>query len=120
MTQLTATGEAGRAIAGMAGFALDIPGDTLLGSGRGAARIAYGRHIAMYLAHTGLGLSLSRVGDAFGRDKSTVSHACSRIEDLRDDAAFDAWLEALEEAVSLLEEVRTARPVRLPGLVCRR
>jgi chromosomal replication initiation ATPase DnaA len=54
----------------------------------------------MYLSHVGLGMSLSRVAFAFERDRSTVAHACHRIEEMRDDLAFDNWLEALEQGVA--------------------
>lgn len=54
------------------------------------------RHTAMYLAHTVLQWPLARVADAFGRDRSTVGHACGQIEDGREDARFDAGLCAVE------------------------
>lgn len=57
---------------------------------------ARARQLAMYLAHVVLGCSLSEIGDVFGRDRTTVSHACAVIEDLRDDAAFDAEVAGLE------------------------
>ena len=39
----------------------------------------------MYLAHVTCGLSLTEVGEVFARDRTTVAHACGRVEDLRDD-----------------------------------
>jgi chromosomal replication initiation ATPase DnaA len=53
----------------------------------------------MYLAHVHLGLSLSEVGRAFGRDRTTVAHACARIEDSRDDATTERIVACLEEAL---------------------
>jgi chromosomal replication initiation ATPase DnaA len=50
----------------------------------------------MYLAHVMLGESLTSVGLAFGRDRTTVSYACKLIEDLRDDPRFEAEVSALE------------------------
>ena len=50
----------------------------------------------MYLAHVTCGLSLTEVGQVFARDRTTVAHACSRVEDQRDDPAFDRALELLE------------------------
>ncbi|MGV8854328.1 MAG: helix-turn-helix domain-containing protein [Devosia sp.] len=58
---------------------------------------ARARQLAMYLSHVVLGCSLAEIGDAFGRDRTTVSHACGVIEDLRDDPAFDAEVSALEQ-----------------------
>ena len=66
---------------------------------RRTAEVALARQVAMYLAHVGYELSLSRVAFAFGRDRTTVAHACHLIEDMRDDAAFDARLDALETYV---------------------
>lgn len=50
----------------------------------------------MYLAHVAKGISLTSIGAAFGRDRTTVSYACNLIEDLRDDTQFDAELDRLE------------------------
>ena len=69
----------------------------VLGSSRGLRPIARARQLAMYLAHVMLGESLTFVGRAFGRDRTTVSYACALIENLRDDPRFDAEVSALEQ-----------------------
>lgn len=74
------------------------PGDSGTG-GRGAA---FARHIAMYLAHVGFGLSMAKIGRAFGRDRTTVVHACHVIEDRRDEARFDAMIDYLEQSAAAL------------------
>lgn len=71
---------------------------------------ARARHVAMYLAHVGYGWPLHRVAGAFGRDRSTVSHACHVVEDLREDRGFDARLAALEDCL----KVAPAAPAPLP------
>lgn len=71
----------------------------LLQPGRGSADAALARQMAMYLCHVGFGMSLARVAVAFGRDRSTVGHACHLVEDRRDDPAFDQLLSSLEQAV---------------------
>jgi chromosomal replication initiation ATPase DnaA len=53
----------------------------------------------MYLARVALGLTFSDAGLLFGRDRTTVSHACRRVENLRDDAGFDALLDTMETFV---------------------
>jgi len=63
---------------------------------RRSATAAFGRQVAMYLAHISFEMSLSRVASAFGRDRTTVSHACHLIEDRRDDPKFDLKLDGLE------------------------
>ncbi len=57
---------------------------------------ARARQLAMYLAHVVLGESLTDIGAAFGRDRTTVSYACNLIEDMRDDVAFDREVTDLE------------------------
>jgi hypothetical protein len=54
------------------------------------------RQIAMYVCHVALRLSFSEIGAAFGRDRTTVGHACHVVEDRRDDAAFDEFVSAIE------------------------
>lgn len=58
---------------------------------------AHARQTAMYLAHVAFGMSLGRVAQAFGRDRSTVAYACRVIEDRREDGDFDDCLDQLEE-----------------------
>jgi hypothetical protein len=76
---------------------------------RGPAEIARGRQLAMYLAHVGFGLSFSRTGACFGRDRTTVRHACGRIEDERDEPGFDLAVSALETGlVQLARDLEVA------------
>ena len=77
---------------------------------RGRARAALARQVAMYLAHVACGLSLTAVGRIFGRDRSTVSHACRRIEDAREAAIFDEAVAMLERSVRMI--VRTSPSLR--------
>lgn len=76
-------------------YALGLKSEDVLSQERGNPVHARARHIAMYLAHTACSMSLGRVARAFGRDRSTVSHACRIIEDYREDADFDIWVEQL-------------------------
>ena len=66
---------------------------------RCSSRIAFARQTAMYLANVVFGLGYAQVGAAFGRDRTTVRHACARIEDARDSAIFDKSLAVLETAL---------------------
>ncbi|MBX9626713.1 MAG: hypothetical protein K2X82_23125, partial [Gemmataceae bacterium] len=43
-------------------------------------RVLVPRQVAMYLLRAVCGLSLPRVGAAFGKDHSTVLHACRKVE----------------------------------------
>lgn len=83
--------------------ALAVPVTELRANTRRPAAVAFARQSAMYLAHVVFGLTLTDVGRAFGRDRTTASHACGRVENLRDDPDIDALLEALECACGSLQ-----------------
>jgi len=61
-----------------------VPPAQLLHRTRCRAPVAHSRQLAMYLMHTLLGRTMTEVGRYFGRDRTTVAHACGRIEDRRD------------------------------------
>jgi chromosomal replication initiation ATPase DnaA len=61
--------------------------------------VARVRQIGMYVAHVTLALTMSEVGRAFGRDRSTVNHACHLIEDMREELEFDRIIQRLESIV---------------------
>ena len=71
--------------------------NVLLDDVRGVAP-TYARQMAMYLAHVELGRPQKLVAFLFGREPSTVSHACARIELLRDDPAVEAEIDGIERA----------------------
>lgn len=66
---------------------------------RGTATTAYARQIAMYLARTKLELSYAAIGQAFGRDRTTVAYACRAIEERREQAVADQLLTQLEDVL---------------------
>ena len=67
---------------------------------RSAAHVAEARQVGMYLAHTLFHLSMTRTGAVFGRDRTTVRHACQLIEDQRDRPLLDEPLLMLEAALA--------------------
>jgi hypothetical protein len=95
--------EADRAHAGLAlslaAFATRVPQDLIRLPARGSHEVAFARQVAMYLTHVAAGMSLARVALAFRRDRSTVAHACHKVEDLREEPGFDAWIDQLEDAM---------------------
>jgi chromosomal replication initiation ATPase DnaA len=95
--------------ASVASFALGVPQPSILDNGRGGAETAFARQVAMYLCHTGFELSLARVAAAFGRDRSTVAHACHAIEDRREETQFDLWIAALETMLRVAPEPAALR-----------
>ena len=89
-------------------FAISRP--TLRARRRGPARTALARQTAMYLAHVVLGLSLTEVGRAFDRDRTTAAHACRVIEARRDDPHLDRLLMRLERAcIAALQQAPQGR-----------
>jgi chromosomal replication initiation ATPase DnaA len=88
-----------RLIESLVAAALGIGVSELRGRSRGRAAVAFARQTAMYLAHVHFGISLSQVGRTFGRDRTTVAHACARVEDRRDDPRFEHMLRYLERAL---------------------
>ena len=79
----------------------EVPAAQIVARRRGSRRAARARQAAMYLANVALGLPVLAVGKAFRRDHTTVSYACHRVEDRRDDPAFDAALADLELAARI-------------------
>ncbi len=97
---------------------LDVPLRAMMRPGRGQAREVLARHICMYLLHVVFSLSPTVIGCLFRKDRTTVAHACRRIEERRDKAAFDAFLHALEVASGALDTaVRIRTKHELKGLM---
>jgi len=69
---------------------------------RGSPPEALARQVAMYMAHVGYGLSFAEIARLFARNRKTVAHACTLVEDRRDDAPFDRSLDLLEGVMRLL------------------
>ncbi len=86
-------------------FALEVPLRELRGASRGVADVALARQVAMYLAHTKLSISQAEVGLHFGRDKSTVTHACQLVETKRDEVPFDDMVTKLETMLDAMQAV---------------
>lgn len=74
--------------------------ELLLHRSRCEAGIARARQIAMYLLHTQKSRSQTAVADVFGRDRTTVRHACALVEDLRELPSFEAEMSDLEDRLA--------------------
>jgi chromosomal replication initiation ATPase DnaA len=77
---------------------------SLVAANRRRAPVAFARQLAMYLCHVVADMSLRDVAVEFGRDRTTVSHACHAIEDRRECPIFDRQIEHLERG--LKKEIR--------------
>lgn len=78
----------------------NVSGREMRQAGRTAQGVTRVRQIAMYVAHTIFRIKMGEVGRCFGRDRTTVLHACQVVEDLRDDDEFD-HLVSVTERVAL-------------------
>lgn len=67
---------------------------------RTALNVSRVRQIAMYVGHVVLGLSMYEVGRGFSRDRTTVTHSCHLVEDMRDDVEFDQVVAMVERVVA--------------------
>lgn len=54
------------------------------------------RQVSMYVCHVALSMPYGDIAEAFGVDRTTVSHSCHVVEDRRDDAAFDTFVSTIE------------------------
>lgn len=93
-----------------ASAAAKVPSRKLRALNRGRRPVARARQRAMYLAHVAFGLSLTRVGVCFGRDRTTVRHACALVEDSRDDPRCEFSLSALEAGLLAISARLSAEP----------
>lgn len=73
-----------------------VPLAMLFKASRCTAPVALARQVAMYLTHVMLGRTLTEVGTFYGRDRTTVAHACRLVEDMRDCPDFETRIAALE------------------------
>jgi chromosomal replication initiation ATPase DnaA len=89
--------------------AFAVGSETIRAPSRGSAEAAFARQVAMYLARTRLGLSLTATGAFFGRDRTTAAHACRLVEEKREDPRIDAIVDVLERAIDVWPE-----PARKP------
>lgn len=78
----------------------DVSGKDLRGPGRSTLAVSRVRQIAMYVAHVTLGFTMANVGQGFGRDRTTVLHACHQIEDMREDEEFDGIVARVEQVIA--------------------
>ncbi len=92
-----------------------VPAAQMRGRRRGIRNVAAARQTAMYLSHVVFGLSFTRVGICFGRDRTTVSHACALVEEWREDPRLELGLGAMEAGLAALTRslMPAARPERL-------
>jgi len=85
----------------MVASAFAVRREAIRDSRRGSAGTAFARQVAIYLSHTRLGLTYTEAGAVFGRDRTTVAHACRTVEEKREDPRIDAVVDLLERAIDV-------------------
>lgn len=90
------TKAAGELVVKLVSVVENISVKEILKTTRGKADSCLIRQKAMYLLHTVFSCPYHRVAEFFGRDRTTVSHACRIVEDLRDNEKFDVRLNVIE------------------------
>jgi hypothetical protein len=76
--------------------ALGVNPVLLAGKQRGARRLAQARQLAIHLVHVVAGRAHQDTAVRFRRNRTTAAHHFERIEDLRDDEGFEAFMALLE------------------------
>jgi chromosomal replication initiation ATPase DnaA len=76
-----------------------VPVEEMRKPTRGRPHVARARQIAIHLARLVFAMTHRQLAQEFGRDRSTIHHACGLIEEMREDSAeFDStlrWMESL-------------------------
>ena len=106
------------AVASEVSKATSVPAFCLFARSRGSGDVAFARQLALYIAHVEMRIPMQQVGEAFGRDRSTVAHACRRLEDMRDDGALDGNIGRIASAVkgALLAYAEPSKQAVQPSL----
>ena len=86
-----------------------LPSKEIRRQGRTTLQVVRVRQVAMYVAHVVLGLTTREIGRGFGRNHTTVQHACHVVEDMRDEAAFDQVVARTERIAAILLRSRIGR-----------
>ncbi|MGC6476549.1 MAG: helix-turn-helix domain-containing protein [Parvibaculales bacterium] len=89
-------------VVGNIGLAYRVPVLAIMGAKKGRQKVSEARQISQYLCHIIFSQTLSNIGIIFKRDRTSVSHACQRVEFLRDEAAHDLAIDYLELGVKSL------------------
>lgn len=71
-----------------------------------SAELSYGeaafiKHLSIYLCHVVLGHSMRKIASGFKLDRTSVSYACRKIEDKRDDVDWERFISRSERLVEI-------------------
>lgn len=83
----------------VAGEMLALTGQRAISERDRRFALGHVQQIAMYVCHVALELTMTDIARGFGRDRTSVGYACARVEDRRDERAFDDLVGAVERVV---------------------
>ncbi|MBK8199218.1 MAG: hypothetical protein IPK75_12715 [Acidobacteria bacterium] len=87
--------------------------DEIMAPTRHSARATLARQLTVYALSINNGWNATRVARVMGRDRTTVEHARTVIEELRDDPAVDAWIDRACAVLARAQELADAPPERI-------
>ena len=100
---------AARFVNQMIAAAYEISGERLLIRDRGVVKVNRPRQISMYLMNTVLSFKFTEIAEFYDKDRTTVSHACGVIEELRDNPRFDRRMCEFENTINSALQLITGR-----------
>lgn len=62
------------------------------------------KHLSIYLSHVILGHSMRKIAQGFNIDRTSVSYACRKIEDKRDDVEDEKFISTCERLIGILAD----------------
>lgn len=72
----------------------------ILGPSRGQQALSTSRQVMHYLVHICFGVNYTELATMTNRDRTSIAHACQRVEDMRDDPKIDKALFFAEMALA--------------------
>lgn len=60
------------------------------------------KHLSIYLSHVVLGHSMRKIAQGFNVDRTSVSYACRKIEDKRDEVEDEKFISTCERLIDIL------------------
>ena len=81
--------------------ALNIEQKKILVPKRSQKNITLARQITSYLMHVACQINISKTARLLKKDRATITHACHKIENQRDNPIFNYMIDHLEAVIKL-------------------
>lgn len=87
--------------------------DEIMAPTRHSARATLARQLTVYALSINNGWNATRVARVMGRDRTTVEHARTVIEELREDPDVDVWIDRACSVLAKAQELADNQPQRI-------